>query len=207
MSETPQTEETVSDETSTTPETEADDTTPEGADALGDAGKKALDAMKSKWRAERDQRQKLEAQIAAGTAPKGDDKTPDLDAIKAQAASEATAKANARIVRAEVKAAAAGKFADPADAFRFLDMTAFEVDANGDVDADEIADAIQDVLKTKPYLAAATAKRFQGTGDGGAARKATGPTQLTREDLKKMSPAEIVKAKADGRLANLLSGK
>ena len=201
------TDTTVTDTDVTDTDVSDDDVSPEGADALGDAGKKALDSMKAKWKAERTKRQEVEALLAAA-APKADaTDAPDVDQIRTQAANEATARANTRILRSEIKAAAAGKFADPADAFRYLDLAAFEVDENGDVDADEISDAIQDVLTAKPYLAAATAKRFQGTGDNGAARKASSPSQLTRADIKGMSPAEIMKAKAEGRLADLLSGK
>jgi ribosomal protein L35 len=193
------------DETTTT-DTPDTDATPEGADALGDAGKRALDSMKAKWKAERDTRRELERKLAESAKPAADE-TPDLEAIKSQAVREATAKANARILRSEIKAAAAGKFHDLSDVIPNLDLDAFEVDENGDVDADEIASAIQDLLTRKPHLAAATAKRFQGTGGGGAARKAAGPTQITREQLKQMSPAAIVAAKAEGRLANLFAGK
>jgi hypothetical protein len=181
---------------------------PDGADQLGDAGKKALDSMKSKWREERTKRQELEQRLTAlESTPKGDNETPDADQIKAQATREAVTKANARIVRSEVKAAAAGKFADPADVALYLDLAKFEVDENGDVDEDEINDAIEDLLTRKPHLAATARPRFQGTGDGGAARKASGPTQLTREELDGMTPEAIVKAKAEGRLKNLLNGK
>jgi len=57
-------------------------------------------------------------------------------------------------VRAEVRAAAAGKLADPSDALRFLDLAQFEVGEDGDIDQDEIADAIDELLTQKPYLAA-----------------------------------------------------
>jgi membrane-associated HD superfamily phosphohydrolase len=58
--------------------------------------------------------------------------------------------------------------------------------------------------------------RFRGpaaTTDFGAGKPGTKdisdkkPTQLTREALKSMTPAEIVKAKNDGRLADLLAPK
>jgi ribosomal protein L35 len=199
-------DETITVDETTNTDTPDTDATPEGAESLGDAGKRALDSMKAKWKAERDTRRELERKLAESAAPASTE-TPDLEAVKSQAAREATVKANARILRSEIKAAATGKFADVSDALLNLDLTAFEVDENGDVDADEIADAIQEVLTRKPHLAAATAKRFQGTGDGGAARKASGPTQLTHEDLNKMSPEAIVKAKREGRLKNLLSGK
>src|SRR5690606_20905504 len=83
----------------------------------------------------------------------------------------------------------------------------FEVDDSGNVDETEIADAIEDLLKRKPYLGAKNRPRFQGTGDGGSQRQPAGPSQLTKDDLKGMTPEAIVKAKAEGRLKNLLSGK
>lgn len=178
-----------------------DDADPEGADALGDKGKRALASMKGKWRSERQKRRALEEQLAnAGKRDDGD----GPDAVKREAERAATAKANARILRSEVRAAAKGVLADPKDALTFLDLDAFEVDEDGEIDSDEIADAIEELISNKPYLAAAKAPRFQGTGDGGAARKAGKPKQLTREDLKRMSPAEIVKAKNEGRLDDAL---
>lgn len=82
------------------------------------------------------------------------------------AGKEATAKANARILRAEIKAAAAGKLADPGDALRLLDLDDFEVDDEGDVDAKAIAKAIDDLVKSKPYLVGKTAGK--GSADNGA---------------------------------------
>ncbi|KOG21995.1 hypothetical protein [Streptomyces viridochromogenes] len=180
--------------------------TPEGTDALGDAGKKALDSMKGKWHSERDRRRELEAELETLRAPKpsGDNDQPDPEAIRREATREATKAANTRILRSEIKAAAAGKLADPTDALAYLDLSSFEVDENGDVDADEVRDAIDDLLTRKPYLAATGRPRFQGSGDGGAQRKAEGPSQLTREDLKRMGPAEIHQAKRDGRLNKVL---
>ncbi|OII64598.1 hypothetical protein BJP40_19860 [Streptomyces sp. CC53] len=180
---------------------DGDEADPEGAEQLGDAGKKALASMKGKWRTERDKRRALEQRLAEK------DRGDDTDQVRRQAEAEALSKANARIIRAEVKAAAAGKLADPADAYRFLDLDQFEVDDDGNVDSDEVAEAIDDLIKSKPYLAAATAKRFQGTGDGGAARKASRPKQLTRADLKSMSPEAIDRAREDGRLDDLMGGR
>jgi len=120
----------------------------DGADQLGDAGKRALSRMKDKLKAERAKRRAAE-QRANQLETDGDD-----DAQKRQIEAAALAKANDHIVRAEVRAAAAGKLADPADAIGFLDLSQFEVGADGDVDQDEIADAIDDLLERKPYLAA-----------------------------------------------------
>jgi hypothetical protein len=208
--ETPQDETPVADATvEETPNTDAGPDgapDPAGTDDLGDAGKKALDSMKARWKTERDARRKLEEEMEALKAPAASGTTdqPDAAEIKRQATRDANAKANARILKSEIKAAAAGKLADPSDALAYLDPKSFEVDDNGDVDAEELADAIDDLLTRKPYLAAKAVSRFQGTGDGGAARKASGPSQLTRQDLKGMSPAAISKAKADGRLNKVL---
>ncbi|MEU3620610.1 hypothetical protein ABZ725_51500 [Streptomyces sp. NPDC006872] len=171
------------------------------ADALGDKGKRALASMKGKWKSERDKRKQLEEQLAQK------DGADEAETVRRKAEQDALAKANTRILRAEVKAAAAGKLADPADAFKFLDLDQFEVDDDGNVDSEEVADAIDELVKSKPYLAAATAKRFQGTGDGGAARKASRPKQLTQQDLKTMTPEAIEKARIDGRLDDLMAGK
>ncbi|MGW9249744.1 hypothetical protein [Streptomyces badius] len=180
---------------------EGDEPDPDGADDLGDKGKRALASMKGKWRAERDRARELEQRLA------DKDGVDEAEKARRQAEAAALEKANARIIRAEVKAAAKGVLADPADAYKFLDLDQFEVDENGDLDSDEVTEAINELIKSKPYLAAATAKRFQGTGDGGAARKAGRPKQLTRTDLKSMTPEAIDKAREDGRLDDLMDGK
>ncbi|PSK47969.1 hypothetical protein B0E38_06446 [Streptomyces sp. 111WW2] len=184
------------------------DTDPDGADQLGDPGKKALDTMKGKLKAERERRRALEAQLAEKDKPADG---ADPEALVRQAEATALARVNERLVKAEVKAAAAGKLADPADAHRFLDLAQFEVDDDGNVDADEVSDAIEDLLKSKPYLAAqggSTKPRFQGTADSGARKGNARPSQLTEADVKRLSAAgkhaEIVKAQNEGRLDDYL---
>lgn len=151
----------------------------DGTEQLGDAGKQALDRMK-------DERNKARSDLKSWTALARElgAKTPedlkaliagkqqaadeaDPDRIRREATAEATAKANARIVRAEIKALAAGKFADPADAVAFLDLTEFEVDDDGEVDSEAITAALTDLLSRKPHLAASGTRRFQGGADGG----------------------------------------
>lgn len=167
------------------------------ADDLGDKGKKALDAMKAKWRAAEKRAKTLEDEKSNAGKPDDEKK---LDDARKEAASEAETKANKRIVRAEIKAAAGAKFKDSADALAYLDIEDFDVDENGDVDEDSIAEALDDLLKKKPYLAA----------QGGGARfdsargKPKPAGQLTREQLKTMSPEAVEKARKDGRLASLL---
>lgn len=175
-----------------------DEGDPAGAEQLGDAGKRALDSMKSKWQTERTKRRELEQQLAAK------DGADEAEQARRQAEAGALAKANARILKAEIRAAAKGRLSDPADALTFLDLDQFEVGEDGEIDPEEIEEAITGLLKSKPYLGSASAPRFQGTGDGGAARKAPRPKQLTKQDLKTMTPAQILKARDAGQLSDLL---
>lgn len=147
-------------DTSTTAETTADDA------GLGDAGKKALDAMKAERKAAKD--------LAATEKARADALQAKLDGKEAEhlAAQEKAAadklildKANQRILKSEVKAAAKGVLADPQDAYKFLDLDVFEVDDDGNVDEDVIAKALADLVKSKPYLAAQGGKF--GNPDGG----------------------------------------
>jgi hypothetical protein len=189
----------------------AEDADPDGAEELGDPGKKALDSMKSKWRGEREKRRELEQRLAELEKPADDQEQPDRESLERQAEAKALARVNERLVKAEVKAAAAGKLADPGDAYRFLDLSQFDVDKDGNVDGEEVADAIDNLLRSKPYLAAQggpSKPRFQGTADSGA-RKGNGrPSQLTEADVKRLSAAgkhaEIVKARSEGRLDDYL---
>lgn len=178
----------------------------EGAEALGDAGKKALQATKDKWKSERDRRRELERELAEARkgAASDNDGAPDAEQVRTEAEQAATAKANQRIVRSEVKAAAAGKLADPADALLHIDVSKFDVDDDGEIDSDEVAEAIEELVNKKPYLAAQGGRRFQGTADGGARKGKSRPQQLTREDVKRMSPQKIVEAKESGRLDDAL---
>lgn len=175
---------------------------------LGDAGKRALDAMKAKWKAERDRAKALEVerdQLKQSTIT--DEAARKAEADRQATAAEATKRANLRIVRSEVRAAATGKLADPKDALVFLSLDQFEVSEDGEIDSAEVAQAIDDLIKARPYLAAATAKRFQGTGDNGAVGKHSGTKQITETELKTMTPEQIVAAREKGQLADLLGGK
>jgi hypothetical protein len=182
----------------------------QGGDGLGDKGREAL-AKERKARRDADKARKaaeakaadLEERLAAGAQQ--DQAQQDADKVRRDAETAATAKANARILAAEVRAAAAGQLADPSDAARYLDLSEFEVGDDGSVDAEAITEAISDLIKKKPYLAA-KAQGFQGTGDGGARTGGSRPKQLTGADVKNMSATEISKARQEGRLERYLSG-
>lgn len=176
-------------------------------DALGDKGKKALDAMKAKEKATRAEARKLREELdalKAQLASQGkSEEERAAEEARRNAESEALSKANERILKSEVRAAAAGKLANPKDALAFLDLSQFEVDANGDVDAEEISDAITALLSERPYLAAQGGRAPQFDSGRGKSR----PSQLTQADLKGMSPEQIEAARKAGRLDHLLGKK
>lgn len=168
----------------------------------------AYEAEKAKRReqdaAMRDMKAKLEALEAKEQGREAEHKA----AVEAQRLKdEALAVANDRIRKAEVRAAAAGKLSDPADALRFLDLSEFEVGSDGEVDSSQIAKAIDDLIASKPYLAAQGGQRFQGSADGGARNDATTVAQLTRSDMARMSPEQIADAEAKGQFDDLLGRK
>ena len=143
---------------------EDDATTDDESAALGDKGQQAIDRMKAKVKA---------ANARALAAERERDEAKGLtEQEKTQRTADAAAltKANGRIVRSEIKDAAKGVLADPADAFKFIDLDQFDVDDDGNVDEGEIAKAVADLVKSKPYLAAAQGQqqRFQGGADQGA---------------------------------------
>jgi hypothetical protein len=198
----------------------------DGEDALGDKGRSALESMKAELRAaraevselravagdkrglDRIRQERAELEELRQFRAKAEGREAEYEEAKKQRESEqaALAKANDRIRRSEVKAAAKGVLADPADAYKFLDLDSFEVDDDGNVDEKAIADALADLVQNKPYLAVQDSKRFQGDADAGA-RKEARPSQLTRSDLDRMSPEQINEARQKGQLDDLLGIK
>ena len=138
---------------------------PDPFEGLGEAGKRAL-------KAERDARQAAEkaAETARNEAEALRKKHQSaeeraLEEAKNAGRAEALAEANSRLVRAEVRTAAAGKLTDPGDAGALLgDLDRFVV--KGEVDTKAIASAIDELVKAKPYLAAAGSKPKALPGGG-----------------------------------------
>lgn len=121
-----------------------------------------LKAYESEKAKRRELAQKLRDREAEAQAPD----PVDADAIREQAEREANTKVAERIVRTEVKAAAKGRIADPNDALLFIDLKQFDVADDGAVNETDLNDAIEELLKQKPYLAAQS-RRFQDSADGG----------------------------------------
>lgn len=170
----------------------------EGEDKpLGPAGEKALRAMKerlaaaeemltaagitSKTQARRIARDRAKAkETKAAPKPVDNDKPvdddadkPDPEKIRAEVRAELEAAALKERVLDKIEVKAAKGFADPTDAVAVL-MRDHEIDDfldGGKLDVEAIQDALDELLKKKPYLAAAAqggSKRFQGSAEGGA---------------------------------------
>lgn len=200
-------------ETSTADAADADETNTdepdeaEGAESLGDPGKKALDAMKAKMRAAQKTARDTAAELAdmkakQETAAKPADEQA-IDAARREGRSEATTTANKKLVKVGLRSAGKGKLANPSDALVFIDTAQFDVDDDGEIDTDALDEAIDKLLADRPYLAAAAAQRFSGSGDQGTRGKAKQPSQLSRDDLKTMNAQEILKADKEGRLNSI----
>ncbi len=159
-----------------------DDSTDDGADQLGDAGKQALDRMKAQRNEFRDQLRAFQSlgltpdQIRGLQKPADRGDQPDADEIRKQARAEARAEMLRDRVVDRIEARAARDFADPEDAVAILLRGRKPDDfLNGDsIDAEEIEDALKDLLTKKPHLAA-QGRRFQGGADGGARKETAKP--------------------------------
>jgi hypothetical protein len=82
---------------------------------------------------------------------------------KAEGISEATTRANQRLVAAEARAqAAAAGFHNPRDAAKLLDLAGVKVNDDGEADADAIKSLIEEAVRDRPYLI----KSDEGKGGG-----------------------------------------
>lgn len=192
----------------------AEDQAAEGQDQGGEPEVNWQEKFEAQRKVNRDLEKKLKGEAGtlreqlAEMQAKLEGREAEFESEKQQREAEAAAlaKANDRILKAEIRAAAAGRLNDPSDALRYLDLSSFEVGDDGDVDTESVSAAITDLITEKPYLAAQGGRRFQGDADGGA-RKETRPKQLTKADLAGMSPDQINEARAQGRLDDLMGRK
>ena len=201
--ETQETQEQVDDTTS-------DETTSTSSEeTLGDAGKKALAEERAARKAaekEAKRAKDLEAELETLRADAMSEQEKAIEQARKEAAEQARnetlSAAHQRIASAEAKALASGKTRDPAVAVQLLgDLTVF-VDDDGEVDTDAMSVALDKLVEEKEYLAVGDRQPVPGADQG--ARGGNGASQLTRDQLKNMTPDEITKAKAEGRLDKLL---
>jgi hypothetical protein len=132
------------------------------------------------------------------------DEEKAVDAARREAREEAQSAFNQRLAKAELKAELAGKVNNLALALKVIDLAEIAVDSNGEVDPQSVTDAIDSALAQYPELKPTTEKKFGGTADQGTKGKATRPQQLTREDIKSLTPEQVVAAEAAGQLDTLL---
>jgi hypothetical protein len=178
---------TMSDATpeQTTPAPETPPAVPDES-ALGDAGKRALDAERARRKAAEHAAAEAAAKIQALEA-----QTTDLDKLVAKVAEleQSAAKATAEATRQRI----VNETGLPADLAQFV------------TGADEEAmRAAAQLLVSKM----APAQKFGPVDTGPKNVADTGlPKQLTRTDLVGMSPQQIVAAQEAGQLADLMAGK
>lgn len=187
------------------PGPDPDPADPEGADKLGDPGKKALDAMK---------RERADAKRAAAAEKKRADDLAarvqefedrdksELERATAQAerAQEVAAKATARAVKAEVKALAGG-FADLDDAVVHLQpKMAGYANADGEIDTDAIEADLTELLERKPHLRKAAAATDPAP-EPGSPKPRPDPGQGPRPSPQPANYANADRATLKGELA------
>lgn len=189
--------------TETTTETENEQTTV-GADARLPDDHPVMKTMQ----AEREARKKLEKDLAdrkaaddAAAREAMDEHERAIAEARDAARTEVLSEVARDRMQDRVRIAAARKLNDPEDAVRLLDLDG--LDPSSPDLASEIEAAIGSLIESKPYLAV-TSETPSGSGDAGSRTPPAKPDQLTRHDLQSMSPEQIAKAKADGRLNTLL---
>lgn len=164
-----ETTEYVSETTETEPATTPETAEP-AAEQLGEGGIRALEQERKARREAEKATKLLIAEIEQLKEKTMSDAERAIAEAKKQAREETLQDVNTRIVVTEIRAAAAGKLSDPADALKFVDATQFQVDDNGNVDVKAVNKAIEELIKSKPYLAA---HKGSGDIDGGARGKPT----------------------------------
>ncbi|UBU12909.1 hypothetical protein [Nonomuraea gerenzanensis] len=113
------------------------------------------------------------------------------------------AEAGVSVAHAELKAYAASNGVTlPASVTDFLDATRFVAD-DGSADMAAIAAFIDPFKTAQPKQPTYP----QNIGVGPQGGNQGGPAQLTREELARLTPAEINKARAEGRLNALMLGE
>ncbi|MDX2802385.1 hypothetical protein [Streptomyces scabiei] len=132
-------------------------------DALGEAGKKALEAERTA-RKEADKKvTELEAEVSRLRRSNAANKGTDVEAIKAEIRAEFAE----GLVEAQLEAAATGRLAKAEDAVLFVgrDVIA-ELAKGGKPDKAAITKAIDKVLEERPYLATKEPPQWGDVGGG-----------------------------------------
>lgn len=140
-------------------------TTTTEEETLGEGGKRALEDERKARRDAEKRAAAVEKELDELRKKGLSEQERAVEEAKNAGKSESDAAWRSRTVRLAVKAAAGGKAADPGDIPALLgDLDRF-VDDDGEVLEKDLDDAIEKLLKAKPYLRATATRR--GSGDGG----------------------------------------
>ncbi|MFF3210547.1 hypothetical protein ACFYYB_07775 [Streptomyces sp. NPDC002886] len=152
----------------------------EGEQPAEGAEPKELTAERTAREAAENRATEAEAEAARLRRSNAAQKPDDVAALRAEIRAEFTV----QLVRAEIRAAAAGRLRDPADALALVDAAAL-TGKSGEVDVKAVSAAVEKLIKDKPYLAAALDPNRQAPmwGDVGAGqRESAEPEPATPQD-------------------------
>lgn len=160
---------------------------------LGDGGKAALAAEREARKAEEKARKAAEkaardaqAKLDELTAASQSEQEKAIEQARKEAAeaakAEVTAEFRSRVLKSEIRAKAAGKFADPDDAIRLLELDEADVFSDdGEVQGDVLTKELDALLDRKPHLKA-DPSNGRPIGDVDAGKGVTpGPTGTPEE--------------------------
>ena len=138
---------------------------------LGPEGEKALQAFKERAREAERKAKQAETQAKQATAELEQLRTASMSeqeravaTARAEGRAEALKVATERLLKAEVRALAAGVLADPDDAIHLLDLSSYEPDSDGGFDSKAIQADLKKLVAAKPYLSPAPGN---GASEGG----------------------------------------
>lgn len=160
------TETTVSEDTESTEDATVEASTEETEDWKAHSRRHEREAKKARREAD-----ELRKQLAQREDADKSEQEKALDKARQEAADAAKAEVTGafrkRILNAEIRALAAGRFADPDDAIRLLDVEDEDAfDDQGDVKSADLSKAVDDLLDRKPHLKA-NGHRPSGSSDAG----------------------------------------
>jgi hypothetical protein len=156
-----------------------------------DTGEKDWAAEAEKWKAlarKHEGTAKANADAAKRLAEIEDANASELEkavkAARAEGETEATKRANARLIAAEARALAAeAKFRNPALAVKTVDLSGVTVGDDGEVDSVAIKAALEDLAQSDPYLVGEEPPKPPPSFGGGPRPTPPTPTDPRAADL------------------------
>lgn len=146
------------------------------SDRLAEERRKSDDKIKKDREKEESEREQTRL-VEEGKFKEAADKERAARIKAEQERDDERAATRTRIVKAEIRSAAAElRFADPADAINFIDLASVEVDDN--LEPQNVKTLLEDLAKRKPYLL-----KQEGAASGGIPRTPNAQGLGSREEL------------------------